>query len=138
MTPDRTTRLEAERERLRQAIARLLAGTPHRSNGALTVTTLAIEAGLPRHRLYEHHAELVSKFKTNTGCGPVSPTIVGLRQQLADAHDHVQRLEAANTQLQDRITMLSGVITELAHEAQADNIVALPPHRHARTRSSRP
>lgn len=51
MTPDRTTRLDTEREGLRQAIERLLAGTPYRSTGALTVTTLAIEAGLPRHRL---------------------------------------------------------------------------------------
>jgi hypothetical protein len=138
MTPDRTTRLDSEREVLRQAIARLLAGTPHRSNGTLTVTTLAVEAGLPRHRLYEHHAELVAEFKTNSGGGPISPTIAALRRQLADAHDRIQYLEAAKTELQDRIIMLSAVITELSHEAHADNIVALPPRRHTRTRSPRP
>ncbi len=80
---------------------------------------------------------MVAEFKTNSGGGPVSPTIAAMRQRLADAHDRIQRLETANIQLQDRITMLSAVITELTHETHGDNIVALPPHRHTRTRSSR-
>jgi hypothetical protein len=40
-----------ERDRIRAAMARILAGAPERSNGALTIVTVAIEAGVPRNAL---------------------------------------------------------------------------------------
>ena len=65
---------------------RLLAGTPQRSNGTLTVAALAAEAALSRYRLYEHHPDLVTEFKTTTlAGGPATPGADALRQQLADA-----------------------------------------------------
>jgi len=36
-----------ERERIRAAMDRILAVNPERSNGALTIVALAIEAGVP-------------------------------------------------------------------------------------------
>jgi len=105
---------------------RLLAGAPQRSNGKLTVATLAAEAGLPRHRLYEHHADLAAEFKAAAGGGPPSPSIQALQQQLVGAQgDRIQTLEASNKLLTERIMTLCAVITELTHEAKANNVVAL-------------
>jgi AcrR family transcriptional regulator len=129
-TVDRSARLASEQRLLREAADRLLAGTPQRSNGSLTIATLAAEAGLPRHRVYEHHADLIAKFKTTTLAGrPISADLQAVRQQLADAHQRIQQLEATQTQLTAKITTLCAVITELTHEAHADNVVALP-RRH--------
>jgi hypothetical protein len=120
-------RLATEQRLLREATERLLAGTPQRSNGSLTIAALATEAGLPRHRIYEHHADLVAEFKTKTLTGrPTTPDVQALRQQLADAHHRIQQLEATQAQLTAKITTLCAVITELTHEAHADNVVALP------------
>lgn len=129
-TVDRPARLATEQRLLREAADRLLAGTPQRSNGSLTIATLAAEAGVPRHRVYEHHAHLVVEFKTTTHAGrPISADLQALRQQLADAHQRIQQLEATQTQLTTKITTLCAVIVELTHEAHADNVVALP-RRH--------
>jgi hypothetical protein len=69
----RQAHLDAERCQLREASQRLLAGVPTRTNGTLTVSGPAVDAGLSRHRLYEHHADLVSEFKTAAGGGPLTP-----------------------------------------------------------------
>ncbi|GAA3372277.1 hypothetical protein GCM10017744_103160 [Streptomyces antimycoticus] len=45
------------------AINRLLAGTPHRSNGRLNVTQLAIEAGVKRWHLTHQHTDLKDRFQ---------------------------------------------------------------------------
>jgi len=39
-----------ERDRIRAAMARILAGAPERSNGALTIVTVAIEQAFPATR----------------------------------------------------------------------------------------
>jgi len=122
---DRQAHKDHEQRLLREAMQRLLAGVPQRSNGTLTVATLAAEAGLPRHRLYEHHADLAAEFKAAAGGGPPSPRIQAFQQQLVVAHDRIQTLEASNKLLRDRITMLCAAITELTHEATASNVVAL-------------
>ena len=41
---------------------RILDGTPERSNGALTVVALAIEAGVPRNALTQRHTDLKDEF----------------------------------------------------------------------------
>jgi hypothetical protein len=132
-TTDRQTRLDAERLLIREASQRLAAGTPERSNGRLTAATLAAEAGLPRHRLYEHHAELLAEFKTTTNSGPVTASVQAMRQQLADARERIEELAANEARLKAQITTLCAIITELTHETRADNVVSIP----ARTRSNR-
>ncbi len=54
MSEDRT----AERKSIRAAIDRLLVGTPLRSDGALTVVSLAAEADVKRHVLTHRHTDL--------------------------------------------------------------------------------
>ncbi len=57
MTPE-----PGERERIRAAMDRILAGVPERSDGALTVVALAIEAGVPRNALTQRHTDLKTEF----------------------------------------------------------------------------
>ena len=71
---DRRRRLAEERDQLVAAQDRLLAGTPQCSNGILTIANLAVEAGLPRARLYEHHSDLIEAFRAHIGRGTAPPT----------------------------------------------------------------
>ena len=129
-TRDRQARLDGERVELRAAADRLLNGTPTRTGGALTATNLAAEAGLPRHRLYEHHAELVDGFHASAVGRPLTPNQQALRRQLDDAHDRIRNLEQVNNRLSRQITTLAAIITELelTREQRTDNIVSLPRH----------
>jgi hypothetical protein len=52
-----------ERDRIRVAMQRILDGVPQRSNGALTVVALALEADVPRNALTQRHPDL----KINSG-----------------------------------------------------------------------
>jgi len=51
-----------ERVRIRAAMDRILAGTPERSNGALTIVALATEADVPRNALTQRHTDLKEEF----------------------------------------------------------------------------
>jgi len=51
-----------ERDRIRAAMDRILDGSPERSNGALTVVALALEAGVPRNALTQRHVDLKNEF----------------------------------------------------------------------------
>lgn len=51
-----------ERDRIRAAMDRILYGAPERSNGALTIVALALEAGVPRNALTQRHTDLKNEF----------------------------------------------------------------------------
>lgn len=51
-----------ERDRIRSAMDRILAGTPQHSNGALTIVALAQEAQVPRNALTQRHVDLKNAF----------------------------------------------------------------------------
>ncbi|MFF3878545.1 hypothetical protein [Streptomyces sp. NPDC001978] len=51
-----------ERDRIRAAMERILGGKPERSDGALTVVALAIEADVPRHALTQKYPDLRNEF----------------------------------------------------------------------------
>lgn len=57
-----TTPVPDEREQIRAAMDRILAGVPERSNGALTVVALALEADVPRNALTQRHTDLKTEF----------------------------------------------------------------------------
>jgi hypothetical protein len=61
MTTDR------ERGQIHAAMDRLLAGTPLRSDGALTVVSLAAEADVKRHVLTHRHTDLKDEFTPASG-----------------------------------------------------------------------
>ncbi|MCX4757846.1 hypothetical protein [Kitasatospora purpeofusca] len=51
-----------ERDRIQAAMDRILTGTHERSNGALTIVALAIEAEVPRNALTQRHTDLKNAF----------------------------------------------------------------------------
>ena len=51
-----------ERDQIRAAMDRILAETHERSNGALTIVALAIEADVPRNALTQRHTDLKDEF----------------------------------------------------------------------------
>ncbi|WBM80177.1 hypothetical protein KIV56_00890 [Cryobacterium breve] len=88
----------SERQLIRAAMERLLAGDPIRSDGALTIVSLAEEAGLKRHYLTHKHTDLRDEFYARVRAqGKVPESEVKLRQQLKGVE---ARLEAARRQLQ--------------------------------------
>ena len=127
-----TRRIEDERQRIRDAARRLLDNAAERSNGTYTVAALAVESGVPRHRLYEQHSELIDEFRTSAGRGPVTPNIRSLQQQLADAHERNRELIADNELLRRKTRTLAAVITELTHEVSGrDVVITMPRSRRA-------
>jgi hypothetical protein len=117
----------AEERRLIAEAQRLLGRTPQRSDGKLTIASLAIEAGVSRQRLYEHHADVIADFRIQANGTPgTSPAISALRSQLAEAHERIRELEAASAAREEKIKTLCAVIAELTHEANTTNVVPLP------------
>ncbi|MFI7235655.1 hypothetical protein [Streptomyces cyaneofuscatus] len=73
---------EAERQEIRAAAERLLAGTPLRSPvGKLTGTELIAECGLRRDVVYGDHKELVDEFRARAKAQKFTPQVV---QSMAD------------------------------------------------------
>jgi len=92
----------SERDRIRAAMNRILDGTPERSNGALTVVALAIEAGVPRNALTQRHTDLKDEFyqgirergADNGDEARLRATIAKLRQTAANKNRELAQLRA--------------------------------------------
>lgn len=121
-------RYAVEEQDIRAAIQRLVSGHPEASNGRLSVSALAAEAGVSRQRLYEHHPDLLAEFRTTAVRQAPPVEIAALKQQLSRAHQRIEELEAIETHLADQIKTLCAVVSELTHEAHAHNVIALPRH----------
>jgi hypothetical protein len=90
----------SERDQIKAAMNRILDGTPERSNGALTVVALAIEAGVPRNALTQRHTDLKDEFyqrirERGAGNGDearLRATIARLRQTIAAKNKELAQL----------------------------------------------
>lgn len=88
-----------ERQQIEAAMDRLLAGTPVRSDGSLTVVALAVEAGVKRHLLTHRHTDLKDLFYAKVRAqGHVPASEERLRADLAHTRD---QLAAARRELDD-------------------------------------
>jgi hypothetical protein len=91
-----------ERGQIRAAMERILAGTPERSNGALTIVALALEAGLPRNALTQRHTDLKDEFYQrirerggdNGDEARLRATIARLRQTITAKNQELAQLRA--------------------------------------------
>jgi len=91
-----------ERARIRAAMDRILGGAPDRSNGALTVVALAIEAGVPRNALTQRHTDLKDEFyqrikergADNGDEARLRATIAQLRKTIAGKNKELAQLRA--------------------------------------------
>jgi|SRR5271166_59044 len=124
-----------EREQIRAAMDRILAGTPQRCNGALTIVALAQEADVPRNALTQRHTDIKNEFyqRVKERGGPLEietqlrATISKLRATIDNKNRELNQLRAdvpalvrvvnqltmENQQLRDRIVDPSGNVIPL-------------------------
>lgn len=100
-----------ERDRIRAAMDRILAGAPERSNGALTIVALAAEAGVPRNALTQRHLDLKNEFYDKVRArGQMPDSERRLRQQIVKLKELRERDKAEIAQLEaDREALVRAV-----------------------------
>jgi septal ring factor EnvC (AmiA/AmiB activator) len=110
-----TTEHIDERNAIKAAVSRLLAGTPLQSNGALTVVALAEEAGVKRHVLTHRHTDLKDLFYAQVRARGQVPDserqlkdeLDTTRRRLAEANEHITNLENDNDALARIVNVLA-------------------------------
>ena len=126
-----------ERARIRAAADRLLAGQPAASDGALTITALAAEAGVHRMALMKRHADLKNEFQERVHAQTQQPTdeerqrrqtIAKLRRTVTAQREEIRSLRHQLTQ----VTLAAAVLTQAQAEpreapAAPGNVVPLRP-----------
>ena len=114
-----TTPSPDERERIRAAMDRILAGTPERSNGALTVVALAIEAGVPRNALTQRHTDLKNEFYQRVReRGAPSQDETRLRATIARLKKTIEAKNSELAQLRADVPALVRAVNQLTLENQ--------------------
>ncbi|WP_327731358.1 hypothetical protein OG250_42680 [Streptomyces sp. NBC_00487] len=89
-----------ERDRIRAAMNRILTGRPERSNGALTIVALAIEADVPRNALTQRHLDLKNEFYARVKeRGQPTDAEIRLRKQVVRLKELRQKDKAQLEQL---------------------------------------
>jgi len=126
-----------ERARIRAAADRLLAGQPAVSDGALTITALAAEAGVHRMALMRRHVDLKNEFQQRVRTQTQQPsgeerqlrqTVARLRQTISAQREEIRSLRHQLT----RVTLAAAVLTHAQAEtreasATSANVVPLRP-----------
>jgi hypothetical protein len=111
MTTDR------ERDQIRAAMDRLLAGTPLRSDGALTVVSLAVEADVKRHVLTHRHTDLKDQFYARVRAqGHVPASEQELRAELEITKHKLGETREENRQLKASVEALARIVNILTVE----------------------
>jgi hypothetical protein len=112
-----TNNRELERDAIRAAAERLLAGTPTRSTGALTVVQLAAEAGVKRWVLTHKHPDLRQEFEAARNALSGIPTAFQpLHARTADLEAANKRPRDENAELNERVNTYAQVIQALTTE----------------------
>lgn len=132
-----TSEHTAERDAIKAAAARLLAGSPVRSNGALTVVALAEEAGVKRHVLTHRHTDLKDLFYAQVRAqGQVPDSERRLREELdttrhrlAEANEHIKTLQNDNDTLARIVNVLATENAQFRDQLQNASSAAVRPLR---------
>jgi hypothetical protein len=133
-----------ERDRIRAAMDRILAGTPQRSNGALTIVALALEAGVPRNALTQRHTDLKNQFyqrirergAPNEDEARLRATIARLRQTIAGKNEKLAQLRAdvpALVRAVHQLTLENQQLRDL-HASSSGSVIPFPGRESARPR----
>ena len=128
-----TSRTEdrAEVRAITEAMVRLLAGVPLRSDGMLTIKSLAEEAGLRRNKLTHKHTGLKDLFYALVRSQDHRPKIAdGLQAGNDRLRQKLAGLRAEHTRLKDQVVILARVIhvlevenAQLRAQRQTDDVV---------------
>jgi chromosome segregation ATPase len=133
-----------ERARIRAAMDRILEGNPERSNGALTVVALALEAGVPRNALTQRHTDLKNEFyqrikEKGTDNGDearLRATITRLKTTLAAKNKELTQLRAdvpALVRAVNQLTMENQQLRDM-HASTGGSVIPFPGRAPARPR----
>ncbi|BBZ15296.1 hypothetical protein [Mycobacterium branderi] len=125
------------RNQIRAAMDRLLAGTPLRSDGALSIVALAAEAGIKRHLLTHRHTDLKDEFYARVRAqNRIPENEKRLRDQLKATQRRLSDLNEHSQQQQQTIEALARIVnvltvenekltTQLNHQ-QTPELITLP------------
>ncbi|WP_045743770.1 hypothetical protein [Actinoplanes rectilineatus] len=125
----------ADRDAIRAAIDRLLAGTPLRSDGSLTIVALADEANIKRRLLTHRHTDLKDEFYARVRArGHVPDNERKLRDDLYKATERIKELIAEINKIQGENHAFARIINVLElenHQLRTDtgrtgHLAALP------------
>jgi hypothetical protein len=110
------------RTKIVAAMDRLLAGTPLRSTGRLSVSQLAVEAGVGRWHLTHQHIDLKDQFQARVASTENTPAAftrrLGEFENLKVVH---AKLVAHCADLEERLQVYATVINVLSLQKQAAN-----------------
>lgn len=110
---------ETQRQAIRDAMTRLVEGKPLRSDGKLTIKSLADEAGVKRWLLTHKFTDLQDEFKVRVeATGGEPAVVVKLREQLKERDETITRLRAETRELTNDRQQLERVINVLSLEQQ--------------------
>lgn len=125
-----------ERDRIRAAMDRILAGAPERSNGAPTVVALAIEADVPRNAITQRHTDLKGEFYQrirergvdNGDEARLRATIAKLKQSIAAKNKELAQIRAdvpALVRVVNQLTLENQQLREMRSGADG-NVIPFP------------
>lgn len=107
-----------ERDRIRAATDRILAGSPQHSNGALTIVALAAEAAVPRNALTQRHLDLKNEFYEKVrDRGETPDAEKRLRKQVVK----LKELRAADAQEIKQLRADVEALVGALHQSQMEN-----------------
>jgi len=106
-----------ERTGIREAMDRLLAGTPLRSDGALTIVALAAEAEVKRHILTHRHTDLKDEFYARVRAqGHVPESERRLRERLTQTEERLRSARAEIAELKEANSAFARIVNVLTVE----------------------
>ncbi|MEV0299174.1 hypothetical protein [Nocardia sp. NPDC050710] len=109
-----------ERDQIRAAMERILSGTAERSNGALTIVALALEADIPRNALTQRHTDLKNEFYARVAeRGAPSEVETRLRASITTLKKTIANKNAELAQLRTDVAALVRAVNQLTLENQA-------------------
>ena len=107
--------LDSQRAAIQAAADRLLAGTPLRSTGELTVVQLAAEAGVKRWLLTHKHRDLAEQFQARAkAIGGDPPSVQKLKARVRELEDALVQLRIEQTERQALLDYYAHIINELS------------------------
>ncbi|MEN8656177.1 hypothetical protein ABCR94_37810 [Streptomyces sp. 21So2-11] len=118
-----------ERDRIRDAMDRILSGTPQASNGALTIVALAQEAGVPRNALTQRHLDLKNEFYERVKERGATPDAEArLRQKIVKLKETITNKNKELDRLRADVPALVRVVNQLTLENQELRELLANPH----------
>lgn len=110
------------RTKILAAMERLLDGSPLRSTGRLSVSQLAVEAGLPRWHLTHQHVDLREQFQARVANAERTPGAFAHRLNEFDELNTVHaKLISHCADLEEQLLTYATVIHVLSLEKEAAN-----------------